>query len=228
MAYFSSIEVYAMQEKPFLKMIKTLRETEELILYSNAIDLNDDESKQIAVFLENEFKIESLNWPQNNWTYDQNAALWAAKLIYKAAHLLLNREQNSQEVQDELPLYAIGISSSVVLSADLCLRFLPDIIKELRLIDPEDILIEKLHKQLLHWPYSAMPCEDIEPKVSYVFLPNDTILKQLFVDKVLDNKCYKWTQIDEVKENIRMHLGDYPKQLLQSEYDLVFTNDETN
>lgn len=69
---------------------------------------------------------------------------------------MLYRKNEEQDIAILLPSFISPISPSAHLSADLVLRFLPDIIKQLKLIDPEDALIGILERQLVQWYYSGV------------------------------------------------------------------------
>ena len=140
----------------FLNTIQTLRKQEEAVLYEKLLPISEQEKKEAADFLYQEYQQEALEYPYQVPEFDVFAALWAADFLYTALQLVLHREQKEQDLVQLLPDFPNEITPSAILSADLCLRFLPDVIIQLKLIDSEDALIEILEKQLTLWHYSGI------------------------------------------------------------------------
>jgi hypothetical protein len=172
----------------FLKMIKHLRREEEVVLFGNVISINRQEGNQAADFLISEFQAESLEYPHTPPSFNTDAALWAAKTVYRAAQLMLYRENKIVEVEDLLPSYDAAIDPSAILSADLYLRFIPDIISHLKLIDPEDPLIKILEQQLIIWHYSGVgyPLNIDELNINNAY--SQSCLLQLYANRIIANR----------------------------------------
>jgi hypothetical protein len=172
----------------FLKMIKHLRREEEVVLFGNVISISRQEENQAADFLISEFQAESLEYPHTPPPFNTHAALWAAKTVYRAAQLMLYRENKIVEVEDLLPSYDAAIDPSAILSADLYLRFIPDIISHLKLIDPEDPLIKILEQQLIIWHYSGVgyPLNIDELKINSEY--SQSCLLQLYTNRIIENR----------------------------------------
>jgi MoxR-vWA-beta-propeller ternary system domain bpX4 len=140
----------------FLKMIQTLRQQEEIMLYGNILNISEREAVEVTAFLNHEYQQESLSYPYIAPFFDENAALWGAKTVYIAAQLILYRENSEADLATLLPNFPQNPTAAALLSADLCLRFLPSMIVQLKLIDPEDELVAVLENLLHHWHYSAV------------------------------------------------------------------------
>ena len=132
----------------FLKMIRTLRQQEEIMLYGNILQVTDAEAREVVVFLEKEYEAEALNYPYSIPSFDDTAALWAAKTVYIAAQLILYRETKNEALPLILPDFTGDVTPAAILSCDLCLRFLPTMIVQLKAIDSEDELIQVLENLL--------------------------------------------------------------------------------
>lgn len=143
-------------ENYLLDMIQHLRTREGVVLYGALLNLRPGDLKATGAFLEGEYARESLNFPHTVPPFDSGAALWAAQTVYTGVQLLLARESMPGELQALLPDYTGTQTPSAILSADLCLRFLPAVLTQLRAVDEEDPLMPLLEKHLMRWHYSGV------------------------------------------------------------------------
>jgi hypothetical protein len=197
----------------FLEMIRTLRKQEEVILYGNILHVNEKSTESVVDFLYNEYQKELLEYPDHQAPeFDPVAALWAAKTIYIAAQLLLYRENKETDLDALLPDYTVPRTASSVLSADLCLRFLPDILVKLKMIDSEDALIEILERKIVYWHYSGinydLPIEELDFDSMFA----ETGLKGLYINRIITYKKMNLANHTTCKEQIAGYLGMYADQ----------------
>jgi hypothetical protein len=196
---------------PFLDTIYHLRTIEQVILYNKLITISKIEEDEVILFLETEYEKEILEYPGLVPEFNAAASLWAAKTVYLAAQLLLHREHKVSDLSMLLPDYCGNIDASAVLSADICLRFLPQIIAEIKRIDPEDLILPILEKHLIRFHYAAIGFEvEIEDLNFDVIAANDCLL-QLYIDRVVQRKAIKLAQIDFIKKQLEIGFGDYQK-----------------
>ncbi|WP_291146606.1 hypothetical protein [Flavobacterium sp. UBA7680] len=196
---------------PFLDTIYHLRTIEQVILYDKLITISETEETEAVLFLETEYEKEILEYPGTAPDFNAEAALWAAKTVYLATQLLLHREHKRDDLNILLPDYAEIQDASAIISADLCLRFLPQIVGEIKRLDPEDLIIEILEKHLIQFHYSAIGSElDIE-NVSFEIIEANDCLLQLYIDRVVQRKSIKWAQPDFIKKQLEIGFGDYQK-----------------
>lgn len=189
------------QEAPaqsyFLKMIQRLRQHEEIMLYGNVLQVTDEETVLVSDFLKTEFERESLHYPFSIPEYDAAAALWAAKTAYIAAQLILYRENNSKELSLLLPDYAFEQSASAILSADLCLRFLPDMIRQLHVVDSEDELVEVLGAKLQYWHFSGIGWDSLD-------------IDRIALSPIMENACLYQRYCERIIHHRRIALAAHP------------------
>ncbi len=186
-----------MTENYFYKVIHNLRQYEEVMLYANVLTFNKEEEEKVMAFLAQEYEVESLNYAINAPSFNAEAALWAAKTVYLAAQLILYRQNKEHDLANMFPNYHLEIDSSAIVSVDLCLRFLPDMLLQLNIIDNEDVLIEILETILVNWPYSS--------------IKHTMTNKALNFDKILTNKCTEILLINRIIENKRIDLALLPQ-----------------
>lgn len=196
---------------PFLDTIYHLRTIEQVILYDKLITIAQTEETEAALFLETEYEKEILEYPGIAPNFNSGAALWAARMVYLATQLLLHREHKMKDVKELLSFYIGVVDASAIISADLCLRFLPQIIAEIRKIDPEDLVIDILEKHLIQFHYSAIGSDLDTENINFDAVAANDCLLQLYIDRIVQRKSIKWAQSDFIKKKLEIGFGDYQK-----------------
>ncbi|MGV3539951.1 MAG: hypothetical protein ACO1OQ_09080 [Rufibacter sp.] len=194
---------------PFFQTIDTLRRKEELMLFTKVMEVNYEEEALVAELLELEHERESLNYPFTAPAFDAAAAIWAAKTVYFASQLLLYREQSAQELSALLPVLPQQPNASAILSADLCLRFLPPLLQQAQLINSEDALVPILEQHLEQWHYSAVGHDLTIENLNFEAILDNNCLLQLYTDRVIERKSLKLAEQSPIKEQIKASLGNY-------------------
>jgi hypothetical protein len=202
--------LYMSETNYFLKTIEHLRSYEEIILYGNILEITNEQKDQTLKYLEREYQYEQANYPKIKiQNFNPEAALWAAKTIYVSAQLMLYRKNEEQDIAILLPSFTYPMSPSAHLSADLVLRFLPDIIKQLKLIDPEDALIGILERHLMQWHYSGVQYALQVELLGFESIIADECLRQLYVDRVIEYKRVSLAIHPSLAREIKAALGMY-------------------
>lgn len=173
---------------PYSKAIVHLRRNEEILLYGNLSPISEEDEREVADYLLAEYEGEQLNYPFNAPEFDKGAALWGARTVYIAAQLLLHRQNKDQDLPLLLPDFKHEMTPSAILSADLLLRFLPDILDQLKVIDPDDVLIVLLDGILNKWHYSAGYYTLDYDEIDFRVLEQDKCLMQLYLDRIIRNR----------------------------------------
>lgn len=217
----------------FSKTIEHLRHYEEIFLFGNLLSISESEKESVIDLLEIEYKIESVEYPQPAPIFDKNAAFWAAKTVYTAAQLMLYRETEVKDLPSLFPSFEskynqnnleseTKLTASQLLSADLTLRFLPAILINAQLIDPEDELIAILEKELIKFHYSAIGYgfrfekkEEIQETIlnsDLELLFSEKTFLQLYADRVLEKKDLNFASIPQIKSQLKSDFGIYANQ----------------
>ncbi|MGC4104125.1 hypothetical protein [Ferruginibacter sp.] len=193
----------------FYNTINHLRINEEIILYDRVLHFLPEDEEMVKDLLKIEYETESTAYPFTAPAYNATAALWAAKTIYTACQLILYRENKEEELPQLLPAYTGDMDAAAMLSADLCLRFLPQVLTTTRHIDPEDALIQLLEKHLLQWHYSAIGhgLEKTITEDDIIF--TDNCLQQLYIDRVIQQKDMQLALQPLLQQKIKAAMGIY-------------------
>lgn len=193
----------------FYDTIAQLRTKEEIILYDKVLDFSKEDEALVTKFLQREFDVESLDYPFFSPQFDSSAALWGAKTVYTACQILLYREHKNAELCNLLPSYRHKIIPEAILSADLCLRFLPQILSEANLIDNEDPLITILNNMLKDWHYSGIGVTLNPHDLDFASIFANRTLEQLYIDRVIEKKDIERAKLPKLNQKIKAVLGNY-------------------
>lgn len=194
---------------PFVETIYQLRTVQQFVIREKIYKVNKSEEKEILEFLEMEFEEEMYNFPTTDLVFDKEAALWASKIVYYSGQLIFYRENKLSELVEMLPPIDIGYSPSSVLSADLCLRFLPDIVEELKTIDSDDHIIPTLESILKQCHYSAIGYSLEISEENLANYLNEPSLKWMYLSKVVKTKDIKLAQNSLIKQELKNYMGHY-------------------
>lgn len=200
------------KEDYFLNMIKSLREGEEVILYYKNITSTPEEDQRVIDFLLSQYEDEQADYPARSPEFDGAAALWAAKMVYVAAQLILFREHKEEAINDLFPPDHAPTTPGSILSADLCLRFLPEMIKNLKVIDSEDLLIEWLEARLKKWHYSSVSYPLRIEELDFNEMYDNSCLLHLYCDRIIRYKNLPLALTPFFKSKIQAQMGLYGKE----------------
>jgi MoxR-vWA-beta-propeller ternary system domain bpX4 len=192
----------------FYNTIYNLRQDEEIVLYDKVLNFLAENEQMVKDFLQIEYEVETLNYPFTAPKFDAAAALWGAKTTYTICQLILYRENKVEELQQLLPSYTGEITAAAILSADLCLRFLPQVLKNTRSIDPDDTLIAIAENHLQQWHYSGIGYP-LTKTIDLAMVTNDKCLAQLYADRVIQKKDMQRAQQPLLHEKIKAIMGIY-------------------
>jgi hypothetical protein len=202
-----------MIDKPFLKMVQILRQHEEIVLYGYVLDISEKEEEEVNIFLKKEYEREVLNFPHVPPGFDATAALWAAKAIYVIAQLILYRKNKEAELQLLLPDFESSKNPAAIISADLCLRFLPDILSQLKMIDPEDPLISILETRLTDWHYSGINYPMETQALDFNVISSDSCLFQLYINRTISFRNTQLAQHEACISQVKASIGIFNTDL---------------
>lgn len=202
-----------MTNTPFFDTISELRSQEQIVIFNRILKIDPSDESKVNEFLKEEYSLESNEYPSNAPSYSAAAGIWSAKMVYIAAHLLIHREHSPENLPELFPKDEFEANESNILSVDICLRFLPPIIFQLKLINPEDKLIQILEKHLIKWHYSGIGYELENEELSFEKILSSNCLSILYCERVIDKRAVKLAKTEHVNRLINEQLGDYKKEL---------------
>ena len=197
-----------MSESNFLQTIYQLRTEEHIILYQQQFDIQNAEEADVRNFLKDEFTEEQLEHPSPLLAFDDAAAVWAAKIIYTSAQLLLYRQQDSTDLEKLLPYYEANlISPEAMISADLCLRFLPGIVLQFENMHPTDPVLERFEHILNTFHYSKIGYTTIDQSIDTSILTQHKGLELLYINRIVERKDALLAKHPTLHRSIQVYLG---------------------
>ncbi len=201
-----------MRKNYFFEMIKSLRESEEVVLYQNILKISAKEKALVVDFLRKAYEEEVHTYPHLAPTFDSKAALYAAEVVYLTAQLILYRKDGIADLEALFSQEQLELTASNILSVDLCLRFVPDMLVELKMIDPEDGLIHVLEELLKKWHYSAVNYEQEVETLNFDIIINNPCLKQLYLNRIVLRKNKKLAGLKQFNSAIQGNLGIHTQE----------------
>jgi hypothetical protein len=204
-----------------------LREEGHLFLQDQPAKIKAFQEKEIVLYLENEYHRESQDYPFFAPEFDAAAALWASKIVYHAALLILYRQDSKYDIQNLLPYFTESLRPSQILSADLLLRYLPFLYHTLENIDPEDPVLKRLSVILNKWHYSAIDSHFEPNELNLDSYFTNSCLQQLFFNRIVEQKNQAWGSHPAINKKLIDHLGFYKEQLWDSLNAITITTDES-
>ncbi len=124
--------------------------------------------------------------------FDPAVGYSAAELIRQASWAIVNRADQVSELKKRLRMPIEPKTAAHHLSADLTLRYLPQILNRARGLDPTDPLIELLEDVLRRWPFSGVLSDVAAAPLSSLEFDGHTGLLLLYAERLAANDREAW------------------------------------
>ncbi|MBO9693902.1 hypothetical protein [Chryseobacterium sp.] len=196
-------------KSPFLDTIFLLRKEECITLFSGLQQISPQEEEEAGDYFEAEFEKERLEFLSDQLSCNKEAAVWAAKVLYHSAQLYLIRENTEKNIEKLIPGFKGTRDISSILSADLSLRFLPQIIIALNTVDPEDPLIAMLENIMTGFHYSGIGYDLDLKDVNWQEELADKTYRKLYLERIVEKKDYKLAEIPFINKLLIAEFGMY-------------------
>ena len=194
---------------PFLDTLFLLRKEGCITIFTDIHEISEKEISDTADYLESEFEKERLEFQSNQIDFNKEAAVWAAKVLYHSAQLYLIRKDTSKDLRKLIPEYTGKRDVSSLLSADLSLRFLPQIITALYDADPEDPLIRMLENILQQFHYSAVGFDAELGNINWEEELKDKTYRKLYLERIVEKRSYQLAEIPYINQLLIAEFGIY-------------------
>lgn len=196
-------------KSPFLDTLFLLRKEECITIFADVTKISSKEEQDAADYFETEFEKERLEFLSDDILFDKEAAVWAAKILYHSVQLHLVREDTEKDLKKLIPEFKGEFTVSSKLSADLSLRFLPQIIISLKNVDANDPLIALLENILKQFHYSGIETElDLE-NLNWEDELKDKTYRKLYLERIVENKVYRLAEIPYINQLLTAEFGWY-------------------
>ncbi len=196
-------------KSPFLDTLFMLRKDECITIFTDIQEISKKEEQDAADYFESEFEKERLEFLSDQIGCDKEAAVWAAKVLYHSAQLHLIRKGTGKDLEKLIPKFQGKRDVSSMLSADLSLRFLPQIIIVLQNADPEDALVKMLEDILLQFHYSGIGYDLNLEKINWEEELKDKTYRKLYLERIVEKKAYQLAEIPYINQLLVAEFGMY-------------------
>lgn len=153
--------------------------------------------------------------------FDEEAAWWGARMFTRVSWLYLDRASAAADASDllreEMPG---GDRATAHFSADLALRWLPDLHVLARAASPEDPLIEQMRLLGRRAPLSGIgipwlaegeKLEGIPHRLAII--QSDAGIWRLLIDRVIERRDREKLTDPAIAESVAVALGAFPREL---------------
>ena len=196
-------------KSPFLDTLFLLRKDECITIFSDLKEISKKEELDAADYFETEFEKERLEFLSDQINCNKEAAVWAAKVLYHSTQLYLIRENTAKDLNKLIPEFKGTKDVSSILSADLSLRFLPQIISALQSADSEDPLIKILENILLQFHYSGIGFDLNLEKINWKEELKNKTYRKLYLERIVEKKAYQLAEIPFINQLLIGEFGMY-------------------
>ena len=207
-------------KSPFLDTLFLLRKDGALTVFSDLKTLSEKEEKEAEDFFESEFEKERLDFLSDKIPFNKEAAIWAAKVLYHSAQLYLIRKDTAKDLEKLIPQYQDEKDVSAILSADLSLRFLPQLLDALQIADSTDPLVKILENILQQFHYSGIGLDLNFEKINWEEELKNKTYRKLYLERIVEKKAYSLAEIPYVNQLLIAEFGMY-KDIFWKELKIV-------
>lgn len=139
---------------------------------------------------------------------DIHAALWAAGYLYTTVQFILLRNLDASLMETHLVPYTGERTPAAIYSADLTLRYLPDLFMLAKGLSPADPLITRFYETAHQWPFSAttIPLND---NVDISVINSHPSLRQAYTDRIIQARNLPLCSLPENLPFVQAALGSH-------------------
>jgi hypothetical protein len=162
------------------------------IVFRSATIPSDHAAERDVALLAEAFQAHALSVAGPPIPFDPPTACAAAELVRQASWALISHEERLATLKKRLVMPRRPSTPSHHLSADLTLRYLPQILKRVRGLDASDPLGELLGRILREWPLSGVLAELDEGPISPLDFGGHPGLGLLYAERLADHDRSGW------------------------------------
>jgi MoxR-vWA-beta-propeller ternary system domain bpX4 len=162
------------------------------IVFRSAKAPRDRISPPAVAFLTEAFKIHSGAVAGPLIAFDSETASAAAEFLRQSSWALVNHDERMADLEKRLNVLGSPRTPSQHLSADLTLRYLPQVLRRARGLNPDDPLVERVAKLLRRWPLTGVLSDIEEAPIAPVDLGSHPGLLLLYAERLTKNDRPGW------------------------------------
>lgn len=180
----------------------------QVTVVNQIIPFTPQELQDTQTILEAYYENDILEIPGTAPAFDVDAALWAAGYIYRIVQLAMLREAGKQDIIRWLTPYPSPPTAANIYSADLCLRYLPDLLSLSKGIAPDDPLVQQIREIAMQWPFSSTGMNLPATGDISAIIASPPLL-QAYADKIIATRDQNRCTHPAIQAIVTASLGNY-------------------
>ncbi|MBO9732257.1 MAG: hypothetical protein J7623_26685 [Chitinophaga sp.] len=184
----------------------------QVTVVNQLIPFTQQELQDTQTILADYYQQDILEIPGTAPDFDAAAALWSAGYIYRIVQLAMLRDAGTAQLQEWLTPYPLPQTAAAIYSADLCLRYLPDLLSLSKGLAPDDPLVQQIRETAMQWPFSSTGMNLPAQGDMSVIISSPSLL-QAYADKIIATRDSGRCDIPAVQQIVTASLGNYTSVL---------------
>ncbi|MFO1007295.1 MAG: hypothetical protein U0929_15145 [Planctomycetaceae bacterium] len=167
------------------------------------------------------------HWPAAPPDVDRRALTWATHQFFTAAQLTVYRQLGPVEIERRLePEFSVrNDDASMAYSVDVVFRYLPDLFRIVKGMNPDDPLLAVLRRWGERWPLSSVGIVGLS-EINIEPILTNRCLSLMYVDRIVEAEATDRLDHPQVRELVREAIGAFP-ELSPNLYRWMTTADAT-
>lgn len=179
---------------------------------ADLLTFEEADLRTAAIHLQQYYEDDCREMPHTAPALDMEAALWAAGYLYTTVQFILLRNLDASLLDTHLPPFKGERTPAAIYSADLTLRYLPDLFLLAKGLSPADPLIARFYQTAHQWPFSAAAIPLTE-QVDLSAIHEHPSLRQAYIDRIIQARNLSQSRLPENLPFVQAALGSYAAQL---------------
>lgn len=190
------------------QFILNLLEKGQVVLEGKLKDFSQKELEEASSVLKVYYDHDKMKMPYQAPEFEPGIAIWGATFLYHTMQLSLLRDEDEATVRQYLKVSTATQTPSVIYSADLMLRYLPQLLRMTKGLAPNDILVKCLMETATQWPFSSIGIALTETPHLDPILEHPS-LRGAYIDRIIQSKDQKNIYNEKITNLINEALGDH-------------------
>lgn len=139
------------------------------------------------------------------------AAIWAAKVFYRACQFAIYREIPPEAFSEELVIadWVARPDASAHYSVDFVFQFLPDLFRRSKTASADDPLLAYFSDWARHWPLSSVGIKEVDGPFRLEAIVSHPGLFQCYCDRIIKHTHIERLEHSAVRKRVLANLGTY-------------------
>jgi len=196
---------------PLTEFIRRLLDQGEAVLKGRP-QSSQSQHEAVAAFLREAFADYRLEIAGPLIEFDAATAVAASELVWHACWFLVNRSEPNEVLEERLVMPNLPTTASQHLSADLVLRYLPQIHRRVQALTPGDALAQLLGRVLRQWPLSGVLSDVDEEPTTDLDLGGHPGLMLFYAERLARKEKPAWLPRGQALEYVKLVFQERDKE----------------